>query len=99
MLQQILAQNAYTVYLIHLPVVIAVQFSIANFRFDPLLKSIAVTVVSIPICFILSHYLRKLPAASKFLVGRDISLTPPCASLCHPCLSVMFLASRDLGSG
>ncbi|GAB4384418.1 MAG: acyltransferase [Elainellaceae cyanobacterium] len=63
--QRVLAKNAYAVYLIHLLVVVAVQFSIATVDIDPLLKFGIVTFISTPLCFLMSHYLRQFPLASR----------------------------------
>lgn len=63
-LQQALSANAYTVYVIHILIVVAVQFSIASLVLHPLLKFALVTLVSVPLCFVISHFLRKLSIAN-----------------------------------
>ncbi|MGG6241235.1 acyltransferase family protein [Nodosilinea sp. AN01ver1] len=58
---RILSANAYVVYLIHILVVIPVQFLVAPVFIPPLLKFFLVTLVSIPLCFLIGYYVRKLP--------------------------------------
>lgn len=58
-LGKLLSENAYTVYLIHILIVIAIQFLVAPVAIAPLLKFFLVTLVGIPLCFLSSHYLRK----------------------------------------
>lgn len=65
--QKFLATNAYAVYLIHLPIVVGVQLSFVGVAIDPLTKFLAVTLVSLPICWGGSYFLRKLPFMSKIL--------------------------------
>lgn len=64
---QILSANAYTVYIIHILVIIPIQFLFAPLSIAPLLKFLVVTFVGIPLCFLISHYIRKLPFARVFL--------------------------------
>lgn len=64
---QILSENAYTVYLIHLVVVLAVQFSFATISIHPFIKFIWVTLISTLLCFSVSHFLRKLPFLKAIL--------------------------------
>ncbi|MBW4655769.1 MAG: acyltransferase family protein [Kaiparowitsia implicata GSE-PSE-MK54-09C] len=64
---RILSANAYTVYLIHILVIIAVQFLVAPVLIPPLLKFFFVTLVGIPLCFLIGHYVRKLPFARLVL--------------------------------
>lgn len=66
-LLQSLSVNAYTVYVIHILIVVAVQFSIASLVLHPLIKFSLVTLVSVPLCFVVSHYLRKLSIVNNVL--------------------------------
>ena len=58
---QILSANSYVVYLIHVLVIIPVQFLVAPVSISPLLKFFFVILVSIPLCFLIGYYVRKLP--------------------------------------
>lgn len=64
---QMLSKNAYTVYLIHILVIIAIQFLFSLVSMAPMLKFLLVTLVGVPLCFLLSYYIRKLPFASVVL--------------------------------
>ncbi|MDJ0696704.1 acyltransferase family protein [Mastigocoleus sp. MO_188.B34] len=64
---QILSANAYTVYIIHILVIIPIQFLFAPLSIAPLLKFLVITFVGIPLCFLISHYIRKLPFARVVL--------------------------------
>jgi peptidoglycan/LPS O-acetylase OafA/YrhL len=65
--QKFLAANAYAVYLIHLPIVIGIQFGFAAVAIAPLAKFLLVTLISLPICWGTSHLLRKLSFVGKIL--------------------------------
>lgn len=64
---KLLSDNAYTVYLIHILVIVPVQFLVAPISIPPLLKFFLVTSVGIPLCFLISHYFRKLSFARVVL--------------------------------
>lgn len=66
-LGQILSVNAYAVYLIHILVIIPIQFLMAPAPISPFLKFLVVTFTGIPLCFLISHYVRKLPFARTVL--------------------------------
>jgi surface polysaccharide O-acyltransferase-like enzyme len=62
-----LVPNAYTAYLIHAPVITFLAIAIQNLTFYPLLKWAAVGIVAIPLCFGLSHLIRKIPYTDRVL--------------------------------
>jgi len=62
-----LAANSYLVYILHLPIVVAFQYLIQGFAVNPYLKFAAVSIISIPATFLLSHFVRKLPYARTYL--------------------------------
>jgi glucans biosynthesis protein C len=64
---QILSANVYTVYLIHILIIIPIQFLVASISISPLLKFLLVTLVGIPLCFLSSHFIRRLPFARVVL--------------------------------
>ena len=65
---RMLSANAYGVYLIHLLVVLYVQFRVADLAIGPIAKFGLVMVIGIPICFALSAFLRRLPFI-KFVIS------------------------------
>jgi glucan biosynthesis protein C len=66
-LAQALAHNAYTTYLIHGPVIVAVALAVQYVTLFPLLKFAVVALVALPLSFALSALLRKLPYADRVL--------------------------------
>ena len=65
---QILSQNAYTVYIIHAPVLVVTSISVAGIILHPLVKFIFVLCITLTLCFVISHFvLRRIPGAKKVL--------------------------------
>lgn len=64
---RILSNNAYTVYLIHLLVILYLQLTFTHASIDPLTKFSLVTVIGVPLCFGISSLLRKLPLVRQVL--------------------------------
>jgi peptidoglycan/LPS O-acetylase OafA/YrhL len=63
-----LADNTFTVYLIHVPVIVSLQYLLEGVNIHPLLKFAIVCLVGVPTCFLLSHYVvRRLPYAKYVL--------------------------------
>ncbi len=66
-LAKAMAGSAYTVYIIHAPVVILVAIAIRNINLYPLLKFILAVLISVPLCFGIGNIIRKLPLARRIL--------------------------------
>ncbi len=62
-----LVPNAYTAYLIHLPIIVTLAFAVRDVMIYPLLKWVLVAVVAVPLCFGLSSLIRKLPYTDRVL--------------------------------
>ena len=62
-----LAASAYTVYLIHFLIVIALQFAVAPAALPPLGAFALVTVAAVPLCFLVAGLLRRLPGLRAVL--------------------------------
>jgi hypothetical protein len=63
-----MAENVYSVYLIHVPIVIALQVMIAATGIHPLGKILLVTAIAIPVSFLVSQYgVRKIPYVNRVL--------------------------------
>jgi glucan biosynthesis protein C len=62
-----LAPQAYTVYIIHVFVVVGLQGLIAGLAAPPLAKFMAVTLIAIPLCFALAFAIRRIPGATRVL--------------------------------
>lgn len=66
-LASFLVPNAYTAYLIHAPVLVIVALAISNVEFYPLLKFVLTALVAVPLCFLFSELIRKLPYTQHVL--------------------------------
>jgi len=65
--QQFLAQNAYTVFIIHPLVLVFIALAIRSFMLHPLLKFLMLYAIAVPVCYILAHGIRRLPLADRIL--------------------------------
>ena len=66
-LTRFLSRNAYTAYLIHEVVIIALAYAVRDVALYPLLKWGLVALVAVPLCFGLSSLIRKLPYTDRVL--------------------------------
>jgi glucan biosynthesis protein C len=66
-LASFLSRNAYTAYLIHEAVIIALAYAARDVVLYPLLKWGLVSLVAVPLCFGLSSLIRKLPYTDRVL--------------------------------
>jgi peptidoglycan/LPS O-acetylase OafA/YrhL len=64
---QTLGNDAYGAYLVHVPVVVGLQYAIGGMPAGPVPKFLLVTLVGAPLSFLISRYLRKMPAVSRVL--------------------------------
>jgi len=64
-----LANNAFTVYIIHLPIVIVLQYLLVAVPIDSLIKFAIAGTIGVILSFAISHYIiRRLPYA-KYILG------------------------------
>jgi glucan biosynthesis protein C len=61
------AASSYTIYIIHTPIIILFALAVRNSHLYPLLKFMAVALVTIPFTFVLGNFLRQLPLARRIL--------------------------------
>jgi surface polysaccharide O-acyltransferase-like enzyme len=67
-LAKAMSPSAYTVYIIHQPVLFFLGLVLSGFRLPHLLQAFAlVAPVAVALCFLLSNYIRKLPLARSML--------------------------------
>ena len=62
-----MAASAYTVFLIHAPVIVFLALALRGINLHPLLKFVLVAPVAVAICFILASFIRKLPLLRDIL--------------------------------
>jgi len=62
-----LSANTYMVYIVHLPVVVVLQYAALPLGVNPYCKFFGVSLVSVPLSFCLSYFLRKIPYNAKYV--------------------------------
>ncbi len=62
-----MSKSAYTVYIIHAPVLVFLALSLRGVILDPLIKFVLVAPLAIGLCFLLGNCIRKLPIARNIL--------------------------------
>jgi hypothetical protein len=63
-----LSENAYSVFIIHAPVIVFLSYSIREVDIHPLSKFALVAILGLSLCFVISHYVvRRIPYAKKVL--------------------------------
>jgi glucan biosynthesis protein C len=62
-----LAANAYTVYLIHPLVLISFAYAFHVVALYPLLKFVIAVLITLPLCFLISSLIRRIPLAIRIL--------------------------------
>ena len=62
-----LSPNAYTAYILHAPIITVTALVLRNVDVYPLLKFGLAALIALPLCFVLSNLIRKLPHADRVL--------------------------------
>jgi surface polysaccharide O-acyltransferase-like enzyme len=62
-----MAASAYTVFIIHAPVIVLLALALRDISLHPLLKFVLVAPIAIALCFVLAHYIRRIPLARDIL--------------------------------
>lgn len=63
----LLAANVYTVYIIHQTILYAVNIGLLGVDLPSIVKFFVAAVITIPVCFLLSALIRRLPMATRVL--------------------------------
>lgn len=66
-LWQFLSTHAYTVYIIHATVIVAVAYALSGIQLPVLLKFGVAVLLALPLCFASAYVVRKLPGARRIL--------------------------------
>ena len=64
---KIMAASAFTVYIIHQTVLYALNVAFLPVGMPTFFKFVAVSLIAVPLCFLLSIPIRKIPFASRVL--------------------------------
>ena len=59
-LLEAMSKNAYTVYIIHAPIIVFLALSLQGITMNPLLKFALVAPLAVAVCFLISNYIRKI---------------------------------------
>ena len=62
-----LAANVYAVYLIHPLVLVGFAYAFHSVALYPLLKFVISVIIVLPLCFVLSNLVRKIPYVNNIL--------------------------------
>ena len=62
-----LSQQAFTVYIIHIPVIVLLALAIRGIHLEAFLKFALAALIGVPLCFALAFLVRKIPFASRIL--------------------------------
>jgi glucan biosynthesis protein C len=66
-LGRFLSQQSYTVFIIHIPVIISLAVAMQGIHLEQLLKFGLATIVGVPLCFVGAYLVRKIPLADRVL--------------------------------
>lgn len=62
-----LSQHSYTVYVIHIPIVVFLACALRGIELAPLLKFGMASLIGVPLCFAFAYIVRKIPGGSRVL--------------------------------
>ena len=62
-----LSQQSYAVYLIHIPIVVFIAYSMRGIAVGSLLKFGLASLIIVPVCFVVATLLRKIPGVARVL--------------------------------
>jgi surface polysaccharide O-acyltransferase-like enzyme len=62
-----LSRHGYTVYIIHIPIIVFLAYALRRIELAPLLKFGLAAAIIVPTCFAVAYVVRKIPLASRVL--------------------------------
>jgi len=62
-----LSQHSYTVFVIHIPILVYVAVALKGISTEHLLKFGMVAIIGVPLCFVAAYLVRKIPFVSRIL--------------------------------
>jgi surface polysaccharide O-acyltransferase-like enzyme len=66
-ISRFLSDNAFGVYVFHTPILVLISFIMKDVVLYPFFKYLLVAIITIPLCFGVSHILRKIPGVSTII--------------------------------
>jgi surface polysaccharide O-acyltransferase-like enzyme len=64
-ISKFLTDNAFGVYAFHAPILIFISITLKNIELYPIIKIIFIAVITLPVCFIFSLIIRKIPLIKR----------------------------------
>ena len=64
-LGKLLAPLAFTVYVIHVPIIVLLALALRDVHIEQLLKFGLAAIIGVPLCFSAAYLVRKIPLADK----------------------------------
>jgi glucans biosynthesis protein C len=64
-LGKVLSQHAFTVYVIHAPIIVLLALALRGVHIEQLLKFGVAAMIGVPLCFAVAYLVRKIPLADK----------------------------------
>ncbi len=65
--RKLLAANSYGIYLVHLPILLALQYALGPAPFDAVAKWLLVFALTVPLATLASAALRRIPAVRRVI--------------------------------
>jgi surface polysaccharide O-acyltransferase-like enzyme len=62
-----LSQQAFTVYIIHIPIIVLLALAIRGIHLESLLKFALAALIGVPLCLVLAFLVRKIPFVTRIL--------------------------------
>jgi len=62
-----MSQQSFTVYIIHVPVIVLLAVLLKRIELEPLLKFGLAAAIGVPLCFAVAYIVRKIPVVSRIL--------------------------------
>ena len=66
-LGRFLSRHAYTVFIVHAPVIVYLAIALRNLQLEHLLKFGLMAMIGVPLCFAVAFLVRRIPLASRIL--------------------------------
>ena len=62
-----LSQHAFTVYVIHIPIIVFLALALRGIHPEQLLKFGLAAIIGVPLCFAVAYLVRRIPLAARIL--------------------------------
>jgi glucan biosynthesis protein C len=66
-LGRFLSKQSYTVFIIHIPIIVTLALALRSIHPEQLLKFGLAAIIGVPLCFAAAYLVRKIPLADRIL--------------------------------